>query len=65
MAGSSNTFAARLARARARAGLTQVQAGALLERDSVTISRWERGQVVPDLLTREGALTLLTRAANN
>lgn len=57
-----NLFGKRLATARADLGMTQVEVGLVLNRDSMTISRWERGVVVPGRLVRVGALTILARA---
>jgi len=58
-----NTFAKMILRLRIAAELTQAQAGKLLGRDCRTISRWERGAVLPDHLARAGAILIIGRRA--
>jgi transcriptional regulator with XRE-family HTH domain len=42
--------------------LTQAEAAKLVDRDTMTISRWERGEVVPEPLVQEAALARLRAA---
>lgn len=52
------TFAEQLKEERARIGLTQAEAAALLEISPRTLWAWERGEE-PSLIEREGVVALL------